>query len=418
MSTPAAATVPREEQPGRGRFLAGDALRGLGCVAIIIYHVYGESTTSFAYRGSPTAFSSFGDSVWWISQLDVALYVFLALSGYLIARPFLVSLLTGRPTPNLRRYAQNRLVRIVPAFWVSWTIILVIWGTEGGGVKDIVSVYAFLQNYFDPATTTRFVQGWTVGIEMLYYALLPLTAIGLIAFVRRTGWSPWRTLMGFLLIVTLASLALRSQHTGSPRWERSFPVFVFAFVPGIVLAAIEVRWAANWRGAKWGPKLAWALVGVAVALYVLFVVAKPGTLMLNSLLDLADATAMVAAPLVLQWTTGRNWWLFSNPVSVWFGSRSYSIYLYHVAISTMLVKPVLLKQSDSLKGFLVALPLITAVTFVLAEISFRLVEQPALRRRAGPPHQAAEAAAMHTKLSETSAAPLTPQHILVREEGS
>ncbi|HEX4622819.1 MAG TPA: hypothetical protein VH231_00060 [Solirubrobacteraceae bacterium] len=72
-----------------GRFGAGDGLRALAALAVVGFHA--------AVIASAAAPGHASGPVWAVaSHLDLGLYVFFALSGYLIARPFARSLVPER----------------------------------------------------------------------------------------------------------------------------------------------------------------------------------------------------------------------------------------------------------------------------------------------------------------------------------
>lgn len=381
--------VPRPSE-GPDRFLAGDSLRACAALGILVFHVWASVRLSFASHGDAGAFTAFGPLEWWLGHLDISMYLFFVLSGYLIGRPFLAAILKGRSFPDAGGYLRNRFLRIAPAFLVAWTLILIVWGTHGAGAIDVIAVYASLQDYVSQTVSiNQFVQGWSIGVEVMFYLALPVALLGVAWLVRRFRLPPWRTVVAALALGFAASLLIRSLNTTGYKYEHSFPAMAFAFFPGLLLAAIELRYVDRLRGASWGPLAAWGLAGVTLALFAAFVVIKPTGVMTNSVLGVATAATFVAAPLVLQWTTGREWAFFGNRVIRWLGARSYAIYLYHVAVLFSL-NGLLIRQSGVRMGFFVGLALTVAITVALSELSFRFVEQPALRFRTGRPHQPVE----------------------------
>ena len=49
------------------------------------------------------------------SRLEIGVSIFFLISGFLLYRPFVASHLSGRASPNTRRFWERRLLRIVPA---------------------------------------------------------------------------------------------------------------------------------------------------------------------------------------------------------------------------------------------------------------------------------------------------------------
>jgi len=271
------------------------------------------------------------------------------------------------------------VLRIVPAFWVAWTVILLVWGLHGTSAIGALATYLFGQDYVNLALTNQqFVQGWTIGVEVGFYIAVPLVALALGWLAKRSGWSPAGLLFATAALLLVGSLGVRAANQDGVRWVHSIPATAFAFAPGIALAVIDVQWASGWRTrARWTP---WALVAVGAALFVYLVQRAPSGYMAYTVLNLAIAVTVVAAPMTYQWTSGRCWRVYDNPVINWFGERSFAVYLWHVAVLYS-IGPWLRDQSGADTAFYLGVPLTLAFSCVLGELSWRLVEQPALARK-------------------------------------
>src|ERR671914_1995010 len=93
--------------------LAGiEGVRGLAALSVVIYHVW-----RFTQDGVP--FSPLLQYFW------LGVTAFFVLSGFLLYRPFAAATLAARPRPSLVRYARSRFLRIVPAYYVGLTVLLV-----------------------------------------------------------------------------------------------------------------------------------------------------------------------------------------------------------------------------------------------------------------------------------------------------
>src|SRR3954453_824914 len=101
----------RIEQAGEQRSARIESLRALAALGVVVSHVYGAT---FAFGG--TLYASFphrvlfggGDGVW----------VFFVLTGYLLFWPFASKIYRGG-TLDLRRYAFNRALRILPLYYAA-----------------------------------------------------------------------------------------------------------------------------------------------------------------------------------------------------------------------------------------------------------------------------------------------------------
>ncbi|MEA2473576.1 MAG: hypothetical protein QOE06_1491, partial [Thermoleophilaceae bacterium] len=312
---------------------------------------------------------------------NLGLFIFFVLSGYLIARPFIRAFVAGEPLPDLPRFFRNRILRIVPAFWLVFTVVLIRHGSLDSTTGQIASVYLFAQNYNDSTAAFAIGQAWTLSVEMVFYALVPLVATLAVAAIGARAGPRARLLavIGVGAAVGLASVVFGGTEPGDTVLQRSVPAALFAFVPGIWLAAIEIEAAPRLRGRRAGRLLAVALLAASALLVLVFHSVDHGSFRRYAILAAAISGTLVAAPLVFQWTTGRSVRLLDNRVLQWLGQRSYSIYLVHLAILIELGN--LARSGGPRQGlalvFLAGVPL----TIVAAAVSYRLFERPFLDRR-------------------------------------
>ena len=124
--------------PERGRFDAGDGIRGVAALMVIVFHI---AFWSARFTAGTAVYGRIPAEI--IGHLDLSVYMFFALSGYLITRAFIGNFVYGRPLPRLGDYALGRFLRIVPAFWVVFTLMLIRHGTLGTGALGVASVYLF-----------------------------------------------------------------------------------------------------------------------------------------------------------------------------------------------------------------------------------------------------------------------------------
>lgn len=158
------------------RFTAGDGLRAIATMSVLVFHA-GIATLlwklghgSVNGEGTATQFKPiFGVFSPVFVNLRAGIYIFFALSGYLLTRTFLAAFMLGTPRPSISRYARNRALRIIPAFWVV-TTVYVIWarGQTGGGFFGLLAVYGFAQNYYSTPAAGIMGQAWTLNIEVAF----------------------------------------------------------------------------------------------------------------------------------------------------------------------------------------------------------------------------------------------------------
>src|SRR5262245_57073243 len=117
-----------------GRFSAGDALRGISALGVMALHVTIDSltaTTTVTGEISVALPDTCGQLGVLANFRGLCLGICVVLSGYLIGRPFVAAYVQDTPRPDVGRYLRNRVVRIVPAFWVAVIATLIAFGLLG-----------------------------------------------------------------------------------------------------------------------------------------------------------------------------------------------------------------------------------------------------------------------------------------------
>ncbi|MCW2999349.1 MAG: acyltransferase [Solirubrobacterales bacterium] len=151
----------------RDRFPHFDALRAVAAVSVLLFHAIG-------FWGGGLADGAAGRS--FIARLEVGVPVFLAISGFLLYRPFVAAHAAGRPPPAAGAYAWRRVLRIVPAYWVALSVSAAVlsWSYVFAGT-DWLTYYGFGQLYTAPPLQRGAIApAWTLGIEVSFYVFLPV----------------------------------------------------------------------------------------------------------------------------------------------------------------------------------------------------------------------------------------------------
>jgi peptidoglycan/LPS O-acetylase OafA/YrhL len=371
-------------------FLAGDGLRAIAAIGVLVLHAAIETMLfhhSPGFRPEDEHFGSLkpigGPLTALLVLTRTGIYVFFALSGYLLSRSFLASYTLGTPMPAIGRYARNRLLRIVPAFWVVAAVYLTWdhkWSAAGPG--GILAVFGFAQNYHYTAAATSIAQAWTLDLEIAFYALIPIVALlGLLGGRRRPRTPGARLRLVLMVLLGAYALSLLFKHIAGNPPNHSFVIsdYFFAFAPGIALAAVE-PFAAPLARVRGGSGWARGCLAAAVVLLALYIALPVSLMNLKLIAETLGCGALLAAPLTLQWATGRCWLILDNPVMHWLGERSYGIYLIHLGLMGHLLSRIGHgKTAPVTFGLLVLLS--TAVTVLAADLLWRAVERPILQRR-------------------------------------
>jgi len=355
-----------------GYMQAGDALRALAALMVVVYHVLLGSALA-AGSSWREAYGSATGTVG--SHLNAGLYVFFALTGYFVGGRYVRAWMTGGPAPATGRYLSRRARRIIPAFWVFAAISILVLHPHRNSLADVASVFGFAQNYHRSVAASTIVQAWTLDIEAAFYLALPLLALAL---------SRARAIRPVVMVATLmaagaVSLAIAPRYPAlTDSFSMSLPAMLWAFVPGLALAAAEPLLAPRSRRA-------WALVllVVAAAGFALVMHISTAHNVAHCLAIVLFAGGLVAAALTWQWATGGMPRWAVNRVTNALGRWSYGIYLCHFVLSIKLVE--LAPAGASAKETaLIAGPLTIAGSIAAAALSWRLLERPVLEWRSAP----------------------------------
>lgn len=271
----------------RNRSSGLDGLRALAAVVVVLFHLQTVSGVSFGPL-DPLVHGG-----------DTGVFVFFALSGYLLYKPFV-----GREV-DLVSYGAKRAGRIVPGYLVALVGLALLTGSRLPLEHPLP--YLAIASSYDLGLRGFLGNAWTLSAEVLFYLSLPLIA----------RWVAGREL-GRLSILALASVAASLLHTVTLRPETwwlvgTYPVVFYAFVPGMALAVVERQHPGVFA------KLAhpgMPVVGIALI--------AVGALLRWLPLPLGAA---IGTPLVMAWLLQHR---LPLPRTLAFaGGASYALYLWH-----------------------------------------------------------------------------------------
>ena len=296
---------------------------------------------------------------------NIAVKGFFVISGYLV-------MMSYENSSSVREYAGKRLRRIYPAY-VAVVLACAIAGAllsalpladyAGAGLLRYLAANLVFLNFLAPALPGVFegqpyteVNGalWTLKIEVMYYAFVPVLA-WMLALLGR-----WRVIVALYVLAVLYSFVMGELYarTGAGVWlqlQRQLPGQLGYFLVGVALYYLRDRL----RG-RWG-------VPVAVALATFVVITATADPIITLLLEPLALGILVVSTAIAVPHLGN----FAR-----FGDLSYGIYIIHFPVVQALVANGLFAREPW-----AAVCASLALVAVLSALSWHAVERPFLRRR-------------------------------------
>ena len=291
--------------------------------------------------------------------------MFFVISGFLITSSLLRNLKYG----GVIQYIRNRCLRIFPALWVSFILLLLLMAILGAiGVDHLFDVQFWmwiigqitLFQYYTPDCLRDFGVGtpngslWTIPVEFEFYILLPFVFL---CFKRIS------IQMKFMLLFVVSVLcnltwALNNEDTMIDKLIGvSVVPYLYAFLLGGLLYL-------NWDRLRTfiAEKFVfWLAIYMAFCLlldaYPGYSIGSLSTLVANLLLGLVTISAALSPVNVGKYLRGND--------------ISYGMYIYHMLVINTFVEL-------SLVGTIMDLLCVLIVTIIISVFSWRFIEKKAL----------------------------------------
>lgn len=378
------ALAPTEGNP---RFPLIDGVRAIAALSVLTFHA--------AFYSSALSGTSFPASL--LAHLNVGVALFFVISGFLLYRPMVAARLGHAPPARVRDYARRRSLRIVPAYWVALTLLAIYPGLRGVFTGDWWVYYGFAQDYGHGRIVNGIGPAWTLGCEVVYYALLPAASFALDRLARLVGRRvSWPLELVALTLVAALGAFYFSRTIADP----SLPGAPFAatlawFALGMAVAVVSaLSFGRRNRALLAIERFSWVGWPVAVIAYIaicrgpglngaalFFQRASPTSSVAVQILSALVAFGVILPAAFVPPGRGKRIAaervLGSRPLA-WLGLVSYGVYLYHEPIARKL-NGGLSTGAHSWGRFAALLAGTAALAIAAGAASFYVVEKPLLR---------------------------------------
>ena len=338
-----------------------DGIRAIAVMAVLFYHA-----------NFPWALGGF-----------LGVETFFVLSGFLITSLLLVEWQSTSQI-DLKQFWLRRARRLLPAVWLlllTLPVLAVFFAPDALPrlKEDIPAALIYSTNwvyivrevpYFEAFGRPPLLQQlWSLAVEEQFYLLWPLILLFLLRISKNNRYQLLTAILIMIAVSTAWMAALYSPDLDPLRVYYGTDTRAAGFLVGALLALLWSPWQVlREAGSPIPGALGLAGLLALVILYNKLNEFQPFLYRGGILL-----TALASALLIVGASTRGTFLsklLEAGPLR-WIGSRSYSIYLWHWPVF-MLTRP----------GFDLALPAPwirigqVAITFVLAELSYRWIETP------------------------------------------
>ncbi|CAI9419916.1 acyltransferase family protein [Nocardioides sp. T2.26MG-1] len=377
-----------------GQYVVLDTLRAVGALGVLTTH------TSFQ-SGAYVTHGTWGTM---LARLDVGVAIFFVLSGFLLSRPFLDRGLRGERRPSTGQYLWKRFLRIAPVYVLAVLVALTfIHENADLGAGQWLTTLAMLNTFVDPTLPYGLTHMWSLAVEVTFYVALP--ALMLLAIGRRR-LRPARV-TAVLVVLSAVSVwwhldgAGRVAHHTEASPLQWLPTYLIWFAIGIGLALVSLLHADAERGTRPGGRIVAMIVGVGrqpgvcwtIALGLFLVAATPlaGPSVLAPLTSAQSLTknllyagigGLLVASGAFSVEGGRYQRVFGHVSLRRLGWISYSVFSLHMSVIQLVMWATGWPLFGGHALELWALTLVASL--VVADLTYRLIERPALRLKTLP----------------------------------
>ncbi len=354
-----------------------DGLRFLAVLTVVLFHINTAISNEIGI-GLNSSFNEMGGAnnyfslAWWWVRFDLGVKVFFAISGFVLALPFLKYYLGLTDVKvELGPFWVRRLTRLEPpyiitliGFYLVHVFLLEENATEylihlGAG---LIYGHVFILGEGNPINPVT----WSLETEAQFYLIIPL----IMWLVFRSKNSMVSFLILFILV--LFSICFRNEFSSSPHLGRSIFSYFVNFSMGIFVCWLFLIYPSLFESRS----TFFDVIGL-IATVGLFYFYKPQHEVLNQIFfNISIIFVMITA------FNGRiiNW-LYTRPLIYTIGGMCYSIYLLHYAFLHLSVKFTKFLIMDSLSctsNLVLQIVVNLLLVLIISGLFFIVVEKPTM----------------------------------------
>jgi peptidoglycan/LPS O-acetylase OafA/YrhL len=329
-----------------------DGLRFIAIASVLVAHIltdtYHRTDKLFPQESLRLLVNKFGNC----GSRGVSL--FFAISGFILAQPFLRQHLHKGRAVSIRGYFKRRLTRLEPPYILSllaYTLALAL-AHAPVSVRGLLAQAVYVHNWTD-LPTVNFVT-WSLEVEVQFYILAPL--LGLLYVIRSRGMR-----RGIMVGLTLGSMYLVPQS----RLSGNLPGQLQFFMVGFLLADIRAMRAES------STSYGWDIAGF-ISLVEMFILPAGRVAYVLPVLILLLCLSAFNGPIIRQ--ALRIEWIAVT------GGMCYSFYLMHMLVISTALRFTggLADPSSFLLTLLIQFVILGACVYVVCTAYYVFIERPCM----------------------------------------
>ena len=367
--------------PGNPRFALFDSARGLAALVVVAAHAVVQ--TGALYDAEWRALSA---------PLGFAVPVLFLISGFLLYRPFVRARVVGGRRVSVRRFARRRVLRVVPAYWVAFALLLLWPGLPAVTGDNWWRYFVFGQIYSQETLFGGIGPAWTLCADAAFYAMLPIWAMLAARLSDRiSGRNALHAEVAALATLSIASLVLRhfvdaAYATGYPLPNYSLLGTFAPFAAGMAFALVSVEDEAGrpppriLRTLSGRPGWCWLAAGV-VYLWLAAGMGKRLVYLPTDFWYVVIASLLLLPAVFERDGAGFPRRLLATRTLGWVGMIAYGLYLYHRPLMRELHERGVGTDGPLIAGTLELALVSMLVAIAAGAASYYVIELPFLRRK-------------------------------------
>jgi peptidoglycan/LPS O-acetylase OafA/YrhL len=326
-----------------------DSLRGLAILGVIAVHTgqHGSFNVSEILK-TMTNNAQMGVQLFYIMS---AFTLFISLKNRFVKERY-----------PIKNFFIRRFFRIAPMFYIAIIVYFIAWRQWGIGFGNILSHFLFLHGFRPSWINTLVPGGWSVGVEMMFYAILP------ILFLKIKNINHAINL--FLISNTIRPLVNRLLSSiidigeFGDYWFYYLPNQIPIFCLGIILYFLIFENEKNGEVKK--VSLLFLSISILAQLFTGKAIFYTGHILFG-----------IGFTIFAYALSKNHFKMFVNRLFKYFGKISFSMYLCHFEIFTVLEKIDFIDYVDNqIINYLIRFVLVVLITVMISSVSYNLIEIP------------------------------------------